>query len=292
MQNKVILPAELDFSCISYGKPRVTAGKATMYNIVYSKNAAKDPMFNTNLVIQTPMMYVPFDINTFDNASGDGAQNKSICMSFQNADVNPDIGNFLSIMKALDEKIKSDAVDHKFHDPKTKLDPSIVDILYTPILKQKGDYPANMKVKLPVGQNGEFTFGTYVKDPVTQQPNRVNLSTLTTRGCRCKALIWASMVYMVNNKNFGVSFRMVQLEVVPPPVAPEYAFVSSGVEYDAANEKDLSSESEEGDMTDRKRVAEHLASDDEEILEEEEEEEAETVPPLSRAVNNKKNKAN
>ena len=94
---------------------------------------------------------------------------------------------------------------------------SVVSELYKPQLKKYGDYPPTLKVKFPM-KNGSFVGEIYNEKNETISMNEIK------KGSEVQAIIENNGVYFVA-KDFGVSWKVIQLKVFPSEKLTGYSFI-------------------------------------------------------------------
>jgi hypothetical protein len=135
---------------------------------------------------------------------------------------------FLKNMQAFEEKIKADAiVNSKEWLGKTKVEPAVVDALWSPMLKypkdketNEADYsrPPTLKIKIPYWE-GEFK-GVEVYDQdknllfPTNNEDKVDVQSLITKASNVATLVYCGGIWVANGK-FGVTWKLFQAVVKP-----------------------------------------------------------------------------
>lgn len=165
---------------------------------------------NQRIKIQTPIMYAPFGISTFDDPSG-GQQSFSLDASFRNYDSDARIAGFLQKCHQLDEVVLETATSRSkewFGSQKSK---EMVAEFVRKTVREPSDpkYAPTMRLKINTS-NGSVGSEFY-----DEHQERVDKNYLT-KGCSFRAIIEMSSVWFVG-KSFGVTWRVAQLAVVSRP---------------------------------------------------------------------------
>lgn len=212
-------PAELQFGALEKNKK---GGKMVGLS-------AAGPDTRRRVVIQTPVVAVPFGVTPYQEATTGEIQSYSIDISFRNADSDPRIADFLARMRALDDVMLDTAVKHSKEWFGKAMSKDVVKEFIRKMVKESanGQYPPVMKVKVPT-VGGQPTSQFYDEN---RQPVGIDY---ITKGSTVKMILELSPVWFVN-KNFGVTWRLVQAAVVSRPRRLDtYAFADDG--EDAAME--------------------------------------------------------
>jgi hypothetical protein len=176
------------------------------------------------LLLQTPIMSMPFGLQCYDNDSVN-ASSYSIDLSFKNSD-NDDaaIAQFLEKMKALDSLVLDAGTVNSQDWLGKNYTREVVSEFYRPVVRQNNvDYPPTMKVKVPSSQ-GQISI------PIFDETKQLSDVTCLQKGSRVRAIVELSAVWFMN-KTFGMSFRLVQVGVVSRPfkqLGQSYAFADDG----------------------------------------------------------------
>jgi hypothetical protein len=208
---------------IMYTSPKATPQGAKSVNIL-NKNVKK------GLVLSTPLM-LTWGANDFvDEKTGLGNGRFDMSLQFpSNEYKNEDTDAFFRNMKALEDKIKSDALIYsKEWFGKVHKSLEVVEALWTPMLKYSkdkvtGEYDYSksptMKIKLPQ-YNNEWKFEIYDEDGEKIFPGLPSLPVVNPldylkRGTNVMCLIQFAGIWFVNGK-FSASWKLVQVVVQKP----------------------------------------------------------------------------
>ena len=190
-----ISPDELEFS-----KPK----QNSMGGQHIFMNMANCLQSDSKVCFQTPKCKCPFGLNEYNNRY-------TLDLQVQN---NSEMKTFL---ESLDSKLVEEASKNSFTWFKKSMHESVVKELYKPQLKTNGKFLPLMRVKLPV-KNGEFDGQIY------DENNQIMSMNEMSKGCEVQAIIESTGVYFVA-KEFGISWKVLQLKVFPSQKLTGYAFV-------------------------------------------------------------------
>jgi hypothetical protein len=202
---KIFNIEDLDVTKFVYSEPKINAmGGQSVY---ISANELND-----KIVIQTPKCSLPFGLNSFD---ANGETKYSLDISLR-GDHTP-MQNFKSFLQNFDDNNSNVALEKSNSWFKKQLDSSVIDEIYRNTLKTQKNYAPLVKLKVPT-KNGKF-----LGDVFDQNKNKVDLSCIQ-RGCTVQAIIECVGMYFIA-KEFGITWKVVQLKVYPPNRLSGYAFV-------------------------------------------------------------------
>lgn len=208
---------------IMYTSPKATSQGAKSVNIL-NKQVKK------GLVLSTPLMLTWGAGDFIDEKTGTGDGKFSLALQFPSSEYsNEDTDAFFRNMKALEEKIKSDALVYsKEWFGKVHKNIEVVEALWTPMLKYSkdkltGEYDYSksptLKIKLPQWQ-GEWKFEIYDEDGEKVFPGLPTLPVVNPldylkKGTNIMCLIQFAGIWFVNGK-FSASWKLVQAVVQKP----------------------------------------------------------------------------
>jgi len=208
---------------IMYTSPKATPQGAKSVNIL-NKNVRK------SLVLSTPLMLTWGASDFVDEKTGLGNGKFDMSLQFPSSEYkNEDTDAFFNNIKALEDKIKSDALIYsKEWFGKVHKSLEVVEALWTPMLKYSkdkitGEYDYSksptMKVKLPQ-YNNEWKFEIYDEDGEKLFPGLPSLPVVNPLDYLKKAtnvmcLIQFAGIWFVNGK-FSASWKLVQAVVQKP----------------------------------------------------------------------------
>lgn len=208
---------------IMYSAPKATAQGAKSVNIL--NKASK-----SYLTLSTPLLLTWGASEFVDEKTGEGDGKFSLSLQFPNDEYASDDTNaFFLNMKALEEKIKADALVYsKEWFGKVQKSAEVIDALFTPMLKYPkdkltGDYDYNkkptMKIKLPQWK-GVWQTEIYDEDGNKLFPSDNSQVTLDPlyylkKGTNIACLIQFAGIWFVNGK-FSASWKLVQAVVQKP----------------------------------------------------------------------------
>jgi len=220
MAETIIDGTQLNLSNIMYTSPKATDQGAKSVNILNKPT-------KSILRVLTPLM-LTWGAGEFVNKEGVGDGKFSLGLQFPSQEyTNPDIEAFLKNMKALEDKIKADALLYsKEWFGKVHKSAEVVDALWTPMLKYSkdkvtGDYDYSksptLRLKIPVWEN-KWNIEIYDEDDNKLYPNQDSISTpldYLKKGSNIACLIQFSGIWFVNGK-FSASWKLVQAKVQKP----------------------------------------------------------------------------
>lgn len=191
--NEIVID-ELDFS-----KPKQNSmgGQHIFVNI---PNTIQE---ESKIRLQTPLCKVPFGINEYKNK--------------YNLDLQLTDENMKEFLTTFDSKIIKTATQNSFSWFKKSMHESIVKELFKSQMKQNGKYPPLFRVKIPM-KNNEFDGKVF-----NNKQEEISIHNIE-KGCKVQAIIENTGIYFVS-KDFGVTWKVIQLKVFPNEKLTGYAFV-------------------------------------------------------------------
>jgi hypothetical protein len=223
MSDTIIDGTLFNTASIMYTSPKATAQGAKSVNIL-NKSVKK------GLVLSTPLMLTWGAGEFVDEKTGSGDGKFSLALQFPSQEYSNDATDaFFRNMKALEDKIKSDAlINSKEWFGKVHKSLEVVEALWTPMLKypkdkSTGEYDYSksptLKIKLPQWQ-GEWKFEIYDEDEEKVFPGLPSLPVVNPleylkKGTNIMCLIQFAGIWFVNGK-FSASWKLVQAIVQKP----------------------------------------------------------------------------
>ena len=221
MAERIIDGTLFNVNDIMYTTPKATPQGAKSVNILNKKT-------KTGLTLSTPLMLTWGASEYVDQASGVGDGKFTLSLQFPGKEYeNDDTNAFLKNMKALEDKIKADAlVNSKEWFGKVHKNADVVEALWTPMLKYSkdkatGDYdysrPPTLRIKLPQWEN-VFKTEIYSEDGDKLFPgsdSSVSPIDYLKKGSNIMTLIQFAGIWFVNGK-FSASWKLVQAVVQKP----------------------------------------------------------------------------
>lgn len=291
----IVTGSDLNTSQISYTKPKINKSGGKSVGILNNAN-------KKTLHISTPLM-TTWGVNVNDY---DGKKSYDMSLQFpreQDANFNQEVSNFLDNMKALEQKIKADAViNSKEWLGKAKMNNDVVEALFTPIVKYpkdpntgEPDYTRTptLKVKLPYWDNN-FNVEIYDMNREMIFPSEEGYTPveLIQKLQNVALVIQCGGLWFANGK-FGMTWKLVQA-VVQPKISILGNKTCHVVLNDDAIQR-LKTEKEENLQNETSTAQEVESSDDEDDKQEQEpeavvepEEVVEPVKPKKKVVRKKK----
>jgi hypothetical protein len=220
MAERIIDGTQFNVSSIMYTSPKATPQGAKSINIL--NKATK-----TGLTLSTPLMLTWGASEFVDQASGQGDNKWTLGLQFPGDEYgNEETNKFLANIKALDDKIKADALIYsKDWLGKVYKSAEVVDALYTPMLKYTKNKATGepdltksptLRIKLPQWE-GVWKFEIYDEDGGKLYPNSNSMSPIDylKKGSNIMTLIQFAGIWFVNGK-FSASWKLVQAVVQKP----------------------------------------------------------------------------
>ena len=193
------------------------------------------------VTMQTPLMSAPFGLSTYTDEKT-GITKYSLDLSFKGMDADTKIDTFHEKMQELDNYILTLAEKNSKEWLGKKMSREVVEALYRPILKPAKDpekYAPTMKLKITNTSKGEMNVEAY-----DTKREKVNLKQELTQGARVRCIMECSSIWFVN-KQFGVSWRLVQTELHKPDKISGFSFME---ESDDEEEYEEVTDEEEADL--------------------------------------------
>jgi hypothetical protein len=161
---------------------------------------------NQKIVLQTPVMSSPFGISTYDDAS-DGKRSYSLDASFKGYDTNPKLGSFLTKCRGFDELLIDTATENsKLWFGGKEMSRDMVSVLFRKSIRDANDARYAPTLRLKISPSSEY---------YDEHQNKVDMDYIV-KGTSFRAIVELSSVFFVN-KQFGVTWRIVQLAVTSRP---------------------------------------------------------------------------
>lgn len=171
------------------------------------------------IVLQTPAMAMPFGVTPYAETTGGEIQSYSLDVSFRTADTDPQVAEFLTMIKKLDDVLIDTATARSaewFGKPMSR---DLVVEFYRKLLKENPQYPAILKIKVGLDATGQPNAQFFDEN---RAPVPIDY---LIKGSTVKMICEVSSVWFVN-KTFGATFRLVQAAVTAKPRRLQgYSFV-------------------------------------------------------------------
>lgn len=203
---QILLVSQVDITKITYGPPKVLDNGGRIIPVFHK---------NSPLIIQIPILKSPYGISRWESDKG-GATKCNLDLSFGDYQQNTDLGQFMNIMKSMDQKLIEDGLTNSmtwFNKKIKTID--ILEALYTPIVKHYKDketqeisdkYPPTFKMQLPY-KDGKYTCEVYDKEK-----NRVELTGLDLKGSKVVAIVQCTGIWVAGGK-FGCTWKAMQMKI-------------------------------------------------------------------------------
>lgn len=221
----VIFPCDVDVSKITFSAPKQLDNGGRSIFINYN---------NRNLIVQTPMMSLPFGISVWPGERG-LPDKHTLQMSFAGRDTNQGIQDFYDMLERISDHVIDNALENSNAWFKKKY-PSrdVVADMFTTSIRYSKDkdtgeqstmYPPNFKLNLPF-VDGAFRFPVYGGDREPIDLLDILRSPKRGKGARVSAIIHLQSIWSVGlNKSFGVTWKICQLRMIMPANLDGYAFM-------------------------------------------------------------------
>ena len=183
------------------------------------------------ITLQTPNVAAPFGLSTYTDEKT-GITKYSIDMSFKGSDSDSKIKLFQEKMEMFDEMIIAQAEKNSKEWFGKKMSKEVVEALYRPIIKLAKDptkYAPTMKLKITNSTNGNMNVEAY-----DTKREKINMKELIP-GSRIRGILECTSIWFVN-KQFGVSWRLVQVEVHKPDKVSGFSFMEESDDEDEYEE--------------------------------------------------------
>lgn len=199
MENIIRDVQSFDVSSLGYTNPKT------------NQSGGQSVFVNTHgerLRFQTPVLRMPFGVN-------DSNGRKSIDFSISDQ-------GFAKFIQSIDDAVIQSAVHNSKSWFKKELTEDVIKELYKKTLKPSEKYPPLMRMKLPTVEN-EFTGEIY-----DSNQNMLGMNALQ-KGTRIQVIAEVTGIYFVA-KEFGISWKIVQIKVMPQNRLSGFAFIDESNE--------------------------------------------------------------
>jgi len=197
--------SETDPSQFVYSAPRVnnSGGQTIFVNL--------PEHFSKKVVIALPRCPLPFGVSDYNGR-------KSLQFSLPDGDEN--IVEFRELLMKLDLQNVQTAVNRSVSWFKKSLLPGSIQELYNPCMKQTSDrFPPMFRARFPTHQDT----GNFIGDIFDKDKNVVSAGAINP-GCQVEAIVELVGLYFVA-KEFGTSWKVIQLKVYPKESVRGYSFI-------------------------------------------------------------------
>lgn len=196
--------SDVNVNSFVYSTPRVnTSGGQTIFINLPDHYSKK-------IVLALPRCTLPFGVSDYSGR-------KSLQFSLK---PDPKVDEFRDFLSALDLQNVQKAVNSTTSWFKKSLHAEAVQVLYNPSLKQPNDkYPPVFRARFPTHPDT----GAFMGDVYDKNRNLVH-ERVITNGCEVEAIVELVGLYFVA-KEFGMSWKVVQLKVFPSERLKGYSFL-------------------------------------------------------------------
>tara|TARA_B100001094_G_scaffold171836_1_gene166137 strand:+ start:1865 stop:2698 length:834 start_codon:yes stop_codon:yes gene_type:complete len=229
----------VDISKISISKPKKLDFGGSMVYVNY--DGGIQPLY-----IQTPELYIPFDMSYFSDNESDGKWN--IKVSFQDLENNKGLREFYEKIKEFDEFIKDEAEKNAVSWFRGKKSREVIDSLFNPMIKvhmdpetgePSGKYPDGFGFKI-VKKKNKVECSVYNQDNVPfdvnkETENPVDIENVVCKGAKVRTVLKCNGIWIANGK-FGCTWRAEQIRAkVPEGGLNAFAILSDSDDEDEGN---------------------------------------------------------
>jgi hypothetical protein len=282
MSCSVILTKEFNAKNLTYSELKVLPnGIAKTVNIKYNDD---------RLTLQTPEMYVPYDVN--ENVDDKGMKKYDLNLSFRGYDTNPHLKRFFEVIQQIEDKVITDAVGNSLTWFKKKYtSKDVVAALFSSSIRMDKDketgevlnrYPPTMKVRVPYdNKTSRFNFMAINSDDEDIDFGDVRAD---MKGGKARLLIQFGGIWIAGGK-FGCTWRIFQGKFTPLKKARGVvAFRQESDDEDNAEDTNSKADTDDDLVSDAVQAvgAVKVEDSEEEVVEDEDsevEEEEEELPP-------------
>lgn len=242
----VVLPSNFKVENVSFKEPKKNAigGQSVLLNY-YNDSTKKSGA----LVMQTPKMRMPFGPDISENDTG--VKKYSVNTSLANAESNNNnLILFTEIIRVLDTHTKKYASENSEMWFGKKQKAEVLEEFYKSAEKKskQDKYPSTLKLKLPVKVTGDkytpqFDIYNDSKEIINIVDNsEIDLSCLE-KGSEIIAIIQCTGVWFVGKTQFGLGWKVVQLQSYKTQKLVGYSIVDEDPEEE--EEEEVEEEEEE-----------------------------------------------
>ena len=155
-----------------------------------------------NFLLQTPKMYLPFGISSFD-------KNKYVNYSFRDVDINKEVKTFYNILSDIINIVKKKAKEWDIFIGRKR---------YKKNLKINGNYPALLSTKIDYVEN-EYNIKIY-----DNHRNKIEIEDVEKNKYGI-GIIEISHVWVMEHRIYSIQIKTLQLKIFIPDILDSYAFI-------------------------------------------------------------------
>jgi hypothetical protein len=244
----VVLASNFKLENVSFKEPKKNAvgGQSVLLNYFNESTKKSGP-----LIMQTPKMRMPFgpDISESDTGIKKYSVNTSLANTESN---NNNLKVFTEIIRVLDEHTKKFATENSELWFGKKQKAEVLEEFYKSAEKKskQDKYPSTLKLKLPVKITGDknipqFDIYNDSKELLNIVDNSdIDLSCLE-KGSDIVAIIQCTGVWFVGKTQFGLGWKVVQLQTFKTQKLVGYSIVDEDPEEEEEEEEEVEEVEEE-----------------------------------------------
>lgn len=220
MSNMVVLPKNVNIDNIKIGKVKKLGSSLA--------NISHISLNDENFALQLPEMNSPFGKSSWTNDNG--TTKHWVDLSFRDIEKRIPLQVFQNLIKNIDEKIVKHAYENCNEFFKKKYNNiDVVRALFTQSIRYPKDkitgeitdkWPPTFKITLPQ-KNGEFNFEAY-----NRKKELIDINDIETKGSMICSIIQCGGIWIAGGK-FGVTWRVIQLEITPKSKITGYSFINN-----------------------------------------------------------------
>lgn len=211
---KILRPSEININNISFKKP-ICSG-SNLYNIPvkYELNGVNNSNNRnlSDLIIQTPIVYFPFDISCYNRKS-------YIDISLLNLDNDKDMINFRDLIISINKKVVNH-ISHKFNGfkniknkKKIKNKKQLIHPEFKNSLKKSIDiFPERLRL-------------TFYSNILVFNENKKLITTDSIHSKIYSKLLISPQFIWKNNESFGVTWTILQAKIYQNIILDDYSFI-------------------------------------------------------------------
>jgi len=200
---------EIDCRFLEFSEP---------YNGRYGGQSLSIKYMGEKISIQTPKCGLPYGINSFD--AGNSTKYSADLVLDKDSEK---IRDFLKFLKEFDKAIKSKAQEMSIKWFGRELDPEVIGSIHKNSLRKNGSV-MRCKIVTDTKSNPLCTI-------FDEKKNIMNISNIVKSDCQC--VLELTGIYFIA-KEFGCTWKVMQMMVFPTKTLNGYAFIDSDEEEEEA----------------------------------------------------------
>lgn len=213
MANTITLPKNFECNELTFDSVKKNAMGG---NVVYFKYEE-----HPKVILQTPVVSAPFGLSTYTDDKT-GATKYSLDISFRGMENDPKIQMFHDKMVDMDNFLIDTAVANSKEWFGKKQSKEVIENFYRPLVKPAKDptkYAPTMKFKIMTKRDGTIDVDCYDKSR-----NKLDIKEALVSGAKVQGIIEVGSVWFVNKTMFGISWKLLQLKMLPSDKIAGFSF--------------------------------------------------------------------